>query len=710
MPDDPFAALPTLATAASFPTEGTLRLPGPSGPLTVTRDPHGTPAIEATSLEDLWFAQGLVTAGERLFQIDITLRAATGRLCEIFGESTYEQDRFARTIGLPLAGERLAGSWTERDRAMHERFRAGVAAWVAAAPVAPVEYAILGLEGPSLPEDPAAWAACFAYLAWGLSNNYEQELLRLRIGERLGPEEARRLVPPTAGRSAQGSNAWVVTGTRSASGAPLLANDPHLLALQPSPWMPLALRAPGYEARGVAFTFSPGIVLGATPHHAWGATNVAGDVQDLFLVQGYDVIQTRREAVIVRGETEPREHAVRMTRHGPILDRVPVGARAGTWEDVEATLALRWTGQEHGIRPSLAAEVAAAGSFDAFRHAVLQVGCPGQNFVYADVDGHIGYQMTGAHPIRTRGDGTVPLDDHGWSGWVPAEDHPWQLDPPGGVIVTANDAQHAERTPHLITRDFHAPHRAERIAELLAGRRTHDIASFAAIQRDTISHTARGAVPALLARTAATAARREALALLTAWDHDLAATSQAAAVYETWIRAIARHLLAERLGEPLFRAYIASIETWSCRVLPALLAEPSDLLNDHLLGAALDDAIAALGTPIPAWGDLHRLTLTHPLAAIPGLEQLFTAVDIPVGGDEQTVAQAGIDETAGTGAAVIASWRAVWDLAGTHTASLPAGVSGNPASPHWNDQAAAYASGAAHATSPSSARLIIQPA
>ena len=712
MVEDPLGSLRALAAASSFPTRGTLRVPGMGAPVSVGRGPHGVPTIEAATSEDLWFAQGLVTAGERLFQIELTLRAATGRLSEVFGETTYEQDRFTRTVGLHRAGERLAASWSDADHRMHERFRAGVSAWAAAAPAPPVEYSILGLDGPSIADDPAVWASCFAYLAWGLSNNFEQELLRLRIGERLGAEEALRLVPPTAGGTGQGSNAWVVAGSRAAGGAPLLANDPHLLALHPSPWMQLHLRTADYEARGVAFVFSPGIVLGSTPHHAWGATNVTGDVQDLFLVSDGDVLDTREEAIVVRGESTPRVHHVQRTRHGPVLDRVPVGDTASAWEDVEPVVALRWTGSEHAIAPSLATDVAGARSFEEFRQAVLQVGCPGQNFLYADVDGHIGYQMTGIYPIRAHGDGTVPREDHGWHGWAPVQDLPWLLDPPEGVIVTANDATHAALTHHLITKDFHAPQRADRIAELLAARPTHNVGSFAAIARDTVSHAARGVLPASLARTATSAARRDALAMLADWDHDLAADSQAAAIYETWIRAIAARALAERLGASLYRAYTASLETWSCTVLPRLLADPAGggLLDDELLGDALDDALATLGTPIPAWGDIHRLTLAHPLANVPGLESLFVAVDVGVGGDEQTVAQSGMDEVAGGRTAVIASWRAVWDLAdpAASRSSLPAGMSGNPSSPHWNDQVEAYATGVMDTSAPTP-HLSIEP-
>ena len=383
---------------------------------------------------------------------------------------------------------------------------------------------------------------------------------------------------------------------------------------------------------------------------------------------------------------------MRETRHGPVLDRVPIGATGSTYADVEGTYALRWVGRDVGLRPSTAVRLAGATDFASFAAAAADVACPGQNFVYADVDGHVGLRVTGRYPVRREGDGTVPLPDHGWDGWVPDDELPAVLDPPEGRVVSANDGAHAPRAPHLLTRDFHAPDRSRRIDELLDARERHDAASFAAMQRDTVSLAARATTPLLLERVP------EAAAFLGDWDHDLAAGSTAAAVWTAWTGTIARRALADRLGPELLAAYTASWETWRCSVLPALLRRPEGWLDDDMLRRALTEALEELGTPIPTWGDVHRLVLAHPLAAIPGLEPLFVAVDAPIGGDAQTVAASGIDGAAGMRAAVIASARMVWDLANlddptASTVLVPSGVSGNPASPHWRDQTAAYLSG-----------------
>jgi len=732
-----------VASASLFPEEGELTAPGLSEPVEVLRDRWGVPYISAASLDDLWFAQGFVTAGERLFQLDLLLRAASGRLSEVFADRTLADDRFARTIGFHRTGVKLAAGWDGVSRAMHGRFREGCAAWMARMPAPPVEYSLLDMS-PNLPtDDAAAWAAAFVYLAWGLSGNWDKELLRAAIAERLGPDPVHTLLPPLpadppsilAGAlggllldelprpRGEGSNDWVVAGSRSTTGKPLLANDPHLLAVQPGAWIEMHLRAPGYEARGVALTFSPGILLGTTAHHTWGATNVSGDVQDLYLehlnddrtaaehLGSWEPLTVHREEIHVRGTAEPEVVDVRETRHGPIVETAVVGRMhtehipLGSAE----TYALRWTGFDCGIRPSLVLDAARARSFEEFRRATWGVECPGQNFVYADVDGTIGYQCTGRFPIRDAGDGTTPVPGwsggYEWNGWIPSDELPWAIDPARGYLVTANNRIHDDAYPYLIGHDFHMPYRARRVVERLEAVARHDVASMAQIQLDTVSLPARTALPLLLALETRSEEERDAIDLLAGWDGDMSADSVAAGVFNVWSRNIARRALEPRLGEELFRRFHTDREVFQGEVLPALLRDPAGWLDDDLLRTALVDALAELrerlGPDSSAWrwGALHRLALAHPLGAIPGLGSLFTAADVEYGGDEQTVMQAGFDGRDGYAVEVIASWRAVYDLADLDRSVgvLPAGVSGNPASPHWNDQSPSWIAGEHHA-------------
>ena len=741
------------AATSLFPTDRDLGVDGLAAPVEVRRDTWGVPYLEADSLEDLWFAQGVVTAGERLFQLDLLLRAANGRLSEVFADRTIAEDRFARTIGFHRAGARMIERWTDLDRAMHRRFRDGVFAWIDAMPAPPVEYTLLDLR-PELPVDAASWAAAFAFLAWGLSGNWDTELLRTWIRERAGDDAVRTLLPPmpsdapeiSAGAlhgalfdalprsSGQGSNNWVVAGSRTATGKPLLANDPHLLVLQPGAWVEMHLAAPGYRARGVALTFSPGVLLGTTDHHAWGVTNVSGDVQDLYIEtlsedgaatlyeDVWEPLTIRREEITVRGAAEPHVLSVRATRHGPILDTFLSGLLDPEHVELapEPAFALRWTGLEGaGIRPSLVIEAAQAPDFDAFRVAVSGVECPGQNFVYADVEGTIGYACTGAFPLRRAGDGTVPVpgwtSQYEWDGFIPPTELPWGIDPARGFLATANNRIHDDAYPYLIGQDFHTSLRVRRIAELLAASDQHDMASMAAIQNDTVSLAARDTLPLLLSVPAHTPETSAALDLLRTWDGDMAADSAAAAVFNVWSRHIARRALEPWLGEDLFRHYYAWRETFQSEVLPALLRDRPGVagppgtpggpgLDDDLLRAALGDCVAELRTTLgqdPSawrWGALHRLRLAHPLASIPGLEPLFLAADVELGGDEQTIMQGGFDGRHGYPAAVIPSWRVVFDLSDLDKSMgvLPAGISGNPASPHWNDQTELWTQGRAH--------------
>ena len=712
------------AAAASFPVEGELRLPGLHDPVEVLRDAHGVAYVSAGSMDDLWFAQGVIAAGERLFQIDLAIRQANGRLSELFGELTLDDDRFVRTVGINRAGTAVAATWDDVSRAMYARFRDGIAAWIAAMPSRPVEYAVLDAT-PELPDDDASWAACWSMFAWGLSGNWDLELLREHLDAELGEEAAGRLLPPLRGHPAapaagrlagalledaprpppgQGSNAWAIAGRRTTSGSPILANDPHLLVQQPAPWLELHLRAPGYEARGVAAPFAPGIVLGTTAHHAWGATNVSGDVQDLYLERlnedrtaamhdgAWEPLGVHREEIVVRGSAESVVHEVRETRHGPLLGSYLTGRLRPESHDLDESYAIRWVGAEHGIRPSALVDVATVTTFDAFRDAARALECPGQNLLYADVDGTIGYQCTGLHPIRRSGDGTRPVpgwtSDHEWVGFVPFEELPSSVDPDRGYLVSANDRPHDDASPHLLGLDFHTPHRARRIAELLDARMDHSIETCRVIGADTVSSPARELLPLL------TVDDPRGKELLAGWDHDLAAGSAAAALWEMLVDELARRAVGRR--EPLTAEYLTDRELFRCRALPQLLTEGrlSDEDVDAAVGAAWERCASLMGDDPSAWrwGDVHHARFVHPLGRMPGLESMFVAAELPLGGDEQTVRNAGFEGDGPFDVSVIPSWRAIYDLGDIDRSVgvLPTGQSGNPASPHWNDQSTAW--------------------
>jgi len=757
-------ALRERAREALPPVGGEVRVGGLERRVEVIRDRWGVPHIYAQNLHDLWFAQGFVATSERLFQMDFTFRLVSGRLAEMISEIGLPLDRFWRTVGLHMAGRRIAAAYEEADQQMVRPFIEGCTAWLEAMSAKPFEYHVLDLE-PEMPtgEDALHYgAAASAFMGWILSTNWDAELLRAEIAEKLGWEAMLALFPdvqsepsivfggkdagPTGRRSGldilkgapltpngQGSNNWVVAGSRSVTGKPLLANDPHLLVQVPAVWFECHLAAPGYEAAGVALPFAPGIVIGHTAHHAWGLTNVGGDVQDLYLERlnedrtaalyegAWEPLTVRREEIHVRGRDEPEVVEVPETRHGPIIDSYMIGTTNPevVQGGITETYALRWVGAEHAIRPTTLLRMAQARSFQEFREAVRTWECPGQNMVYADVDGTIGYQCTGLYPIRRRGDGTVPVpgwtDQYEWDGFIPFEELPWCENPDEGFLATANNKIHDESYPYLIGRDFLPPFRARRIVQLLTATEKHSRDTFASMHVDTVSIPAQRMLPYLLEVEPADDRQKEALAYLGEWNGDLAADSVAGCIYEVWGKHIAEAVLQPKLGPDLFQ-HLYGRRQWTnsfqYEVLPTLLEFPSAMWfgadgrrgRDDVLGGALGRAVEELtrrlGEDMAAWrwGSIHQVRFAHQLAIIPDLTPMLTAGVVESGGDEQTVLQGQFEPGTGYDAVVVPSWRQIIDLSdldrsvGIHTV----GQSGNPASPHWNDFVEPWSEGRYH--------------
>jgi penicillin amidase len=744
--------------------EGELTAPGLEKPVEIIRDPWGVPHVYAQNLHDVLFAQGFVVASERLWQLDFMLRLANGRLSELVSEMALPVDRFFRTLGFNRAAARIASRYDDDDLAFVRANTEGIRAWIDQIRVLPVEYRILDLQ-PEFPDGDemiAYGAAGSVFMSWILSANWDAELLRFEIAERLGFEAMLELFPEVetdpaivipgklggeAGRHraleilrsapltprGAGSNNWVVAGSRSVTGKPLLANDPHLAVQVPSIWFEIHLSCPEYEASGVCLPFSPGVVIGHTARHAWGFTNVGGDTQDLFLERlnedrsacqydgGWEPTTVHREEIRVRGREEPEVVDVVETRHGPVVDSYMIGVLSPqvVQGGISETFALSWTGFDHAIKPATLVRMGQAGTFAEFREAVRTWECPGQNMLYADVEGHIGYQCTGLHPIRKRGDGTLPVpgwsSDYGWDGWIPFEELPWCEDPDEGFLATANQQIHDDSYPFLIGKDFLPPYRARRIAELVTSTEKHSRETFRRIHMDTVSIPAREILPLLLEVAPTDTRQKEALVALEGWDGDLAPDSVPACVYQVWCKHIAREILLPRLGQDLFDHFHGRRQwtnSFQYQVLPALLRFPSarwfgadgtegrDELLLRALGGAVDELTAALGEDTSAWrwGALHKARFVHQLAMIPDLAELFTVGVIDIGGDEQTILQSMWEPGLGYDAEVIPSWRHIIDLSdieasvGVHTT----GQSGHPGSPHFRDHLPMWSKGEYH--------------
>jgi penicillin amidase len=754
------------AKAALPPVEGEVRLSGLREPAQVLRDRWGVPHVYAGSVWDLYFAASYVVTSERLFQQDLMLRLANGRLSSMVGDVGLPLDRFFRTIGLNRAAARIASGYDDFSQELIAAAIAGANAWIETMPARPLEYDFVGIDPEPFPagdEGVRHAAAIVSFMSWMLSTNWDAELLRAEIADTLGWEAMLALFPDAsvepsvvvAGKhggenerrtaldllrdailppSGVGSNNWAVAGSRTVTGKPLLANDPHLLAQVPSLWFELHLSAPGIDVRGVTLPVLAGVEIGHNDRVAWGFTAVSGDTQDLYLEkldeQGasalyngrWEPLAVHREEIPVKGRAEPEILEVRESRHGPLIDAYMIGSvhpeviEGGVTE----TYALRWVAHEHGVSPKTLHQMATARDCVEMREALREWHSPGLNMIYADVQGNIAYQCTGLYPIRRRGDGTLPVpgwtDEYDWDGFVPFDELPWALNPAEGLLATANQKIHDDSYPYLIGKDFMPPFRARRIVQLLTTTDRHSKETFARMHSDTMSLAARDILPLLLEVEPADDRQKEALVLLEEWDGDLAADSVPAAIYEVWCKHIAETVLLPKLGRELFDHYYARRQ-WSLsfqyQVLPNLLRFPTatwfgadgTAARDQALQRAMDGALSELTDRLGpdmaewAWGNIHRVRLAAQQAVVAQLAELFTVGEAPWGGDEQTICQ-GLFEpgSGGYDVVVVPSWRQIIDLSdldasvGTHTV----GQSGNPASPHFKDLFPLWSTGQYH--------------
>ena len=504
-------------------TDGTLAAPGLRAPVEIVRDRWGVPHLRAGNNADLFFAQGYVHAQDRLWQMELQRRTALGQLAAIFGPVALDSDRFLRVLGFGRIAREEAAALGDPEREAVVAYCRGVNAFLAAnRRRLPLEFAILRCR--PRPWEPADVLSFGKVMALDLSNNWTSEIIRARIVATLGATRAALLDPawadadpltlpadttysadfgagalraaaaaePFAGErdGAQGSNAWVVGGARTASGGPLLANDPHLALTLPALWYENHLSGGDYAVTGASIPGTVGVTIGHNARIAWGVTNGMNDIQDLYIERfdpadrtgaryefrgAWEEATIVREAIVVRerpplARTRTETVAVRLTRHGPVVsDLLPPGA--GHTPD-EATLALRWTALEPGRLQRAILALNRAGDWDEFRAALRDWTVPPQNFIYADGAGHIGYALGGAIPIRAQGDGRLPVPgwtgEWEWTGTIPPDEHPHALDPAAGLVVTANNRIVGDDYPHPLPGEWAPGYRAARIRELLA--------------------------------------------------------------------------------------------------------------------------------------------------------------------------------------------------------------------------------------------------
>ena len=709
-------------------TDGTIRLSCLEAPAEVIRDRFGIPHVYAGSRADLARAQGYVHAQDRLFQMETIRRFAFGRLSEVAGPRTLELDRLARRLRLRWAAERDAAACDDEAAALVEAYCEGVNEFVARGPL-PLELRLARVPlAPWTPVDVQAPAQMFALT---LSGNWENELARMRLAARVGHERARRLdrscpdghpviVPARLAEEgaealalrrrlgAGASNSWVVAGSRTASGKPILANDPHLLLGIPAVWHAQHVAWDGGEAAGFTVPGAPVVVLGRNRRVAWGMTTALLDTQDLFVerlhpedphryeVEGeWAAADVVREEIGVRGRPEPIVEEVVVTRHGPVV----VGPGPGGNE----ALALRWSAHEPGETTRSLLDLMVAESVAEADRALARFAAPPHNVTLADADGAIAYRLAGRVPRRRSGDGRLPVpgwdSSHEWEGWIPDEELPRFANPERGFIVTANNRIVGDDYPHDLGGEYLSGYRAQRIESLLAEEDALTGEHCRRIQLDRLSLP--GLALAAIARTFSSGdpLERTALELLGAWDGDYGPESRGGAVYGALIEKLEQEAYAEAEEDPLVPS---AADSWpsglSERSRPELLrmlAARDDTFFadgrtwDRVFRRALAAAVRELGADPRLWrrGRTHRLRFAHALDAIPVVRRLFSRGPYPVGGDADTVFLLAEAAGAPRGSLIGPSMRAVFDFGdpdGTLVVVAP-GQSGHPASRHYDD-------------------------
>jgi len=727
-------------------TEGEIQLDGLEGPVEIRRDRWGVPHITAGSDHDLFFGQGFCHGQDRLWQLEVYRRVIAGRLSEIAGTDGLVVDKFMRTLGLWRLGLQEEEDAEPEVRAICDAHCAGVNAAAAAAKALPAEFQLLRLEWE--PWRPADLFGCAKLLAFGLSTNWESELLRADMARELGEELASRLDPayPTGnpvvmqpGRGfsgngrvlaeqiarvreqiglaarASGSNNWAVSPARSATDGPLIAGDPHLSPSMPGIWYQVGLERLGRFARGASIPGIPGIFLGQNNDVCWTFTNAMADVQDLFIerIEGdkyefegeWRPLEILEEEIKVKGREQPVRHKVWLTHHGPIVNDALKA-------DDSEPLALRWTAFDHPAINHVNHSVLDVESGQDLVELLGGLTMPVSNLIWADRHGSIGYKTVGKLPIRKGDCPDLPkpgwTGEFEWDGTVPYEEMPELVDPDSGYLVTANNKIEANGFKHHITSEYMDGYRAKRIEQLLLAATEHDLHDFQRMQLDKFSIPGIEVVHRLARLRPAGQRETRAIEILKSWDGQMTPESVPASVYHAFVIRFGREFcraairdrdLSERWmdrSDNGFLEHNTSTWRWYSHLLKLwdegdeeLIGRPwADLVGDALRGA-LDDLESSFGLDEDGWrwGRVHRLEFPHTLGQANPLFGWIFNRSLEIGGGEETVCQVASDPANPEKAAWAPSWRMVADPMRPERSHWQAftGQSGHPGSKHYDD-------------------------
>ncbi len=732
---------------------GTVKLSGLRETVEVYWDDRGIPHIHARNLHDLYLAQGYVTAQDHLWTMDLTRRAASGRLAEIFGAKALRLDKHFRTLGLRRAAEASWKTYSPEVQSYLEAYARGVNAWIAKKTWSP-EFSLLRYRPE--PWTPVDTLTIAKYVAYGLGGNWNTELFRLQLIQAVGAEKARELfwLPPDqellealeeidlpelgdlAAIAAQvlgdpnHSSGLVVSGEKTATGKPLLAGEVQLPIRAPAALYHVHLTTGhGTDVTGVSFPGVPGVVIGHNQEIAWTVANLNADTQDLYveklnpeapdqyLYRGrWEKADTIREEIRVRGQNQPVVHEVLITRHGPVLARNETTA-----------LALRWTALQPSNEVETVLALNRATSWSAFRETLRTYSAPALAFLFAGRDGTIAWRGQGAIPIRQKGDGQAPVPgwtgEYEWVGTIPFDELPEEVNPPAGFVTAANQDIAPAGYPHLLGSSWAPPYRAERMNERLRGAGNLTVEKIQQIQRDCVNLQARallqpllnalqeglyqGAHPETLSEM-----EKRALLMLSGWDGNETPDSPAALLWHQWYIFLVEGIFRPQMGLTLFDQFVTSgmaVQVTDRLVQRVAAGEESLWLaregEDGLPRIALRAfrrAVALLAAkyrPNPEqwrWGSEHTIRFVHLLTlGKPWLGPLLNLGPYRVGGSGNTIHTQPYSQLDPFQVSATGSWRQVVDLGRREESRdiCAPGQSGHPLSPHHADQVSHWLKG-----------------
>ncbi len=757
----------------SFPeTSGSLVIAGLHSPVTITRDEYGVPRIAASDEHDLMLAFGYVHAQDRLWQMDMGRRIGEGRLSEILGTVTIPFDRMFRIVGIKKISAAVEQSITPASRARLEAYATGVNAFIEShRGKLPVEFDLLRYK-------PEQWTTQHSIIiarlmAWELNLSWWTDLTFGALVERLGLEKTREVFPsfPATvapivpsdewrktvksaiafmetsrdycsfrgiGGTLGGSNAWVVAPQKSAGGSVILANDTHLQLSNPSKWYEVHLLAPGYQVSGFSVPGIPGVVSGHNKNIAWGLTNVMADDADFYIEKIdstdpkryiYDgkslPMQISEEEILVRNDTS-QYVSIRSTHHGPIVTDIKTLLKKADYKFVAS---MRWTGTEISDQIEAFNKIDRASNWDEFTAGVKDFSGPGQNFVYGDAKGNIGYWCGVKLPVRPASvNSLLPLNgwekESEWKGFVPFAQLPHLYNPPEGYIATANNKIVDDTYPYFISNLWEPPSRIQRLREVLGKDEKFSVKDFELLQNDQYSFYAKEMTPYIIAACSGEFYQPYGtlvLEYLTSWSFVFSTENIATAIYQQFLSRLVHNIFEDEMGKNLLHDYSVLVNI-PLRATIRLVQEDSSSWfddsrtagierRDDIIRRSMTEAIDALRETLGdetknwQWGKLHTITLQHPFGLKKPLDKVFSIGPFPYGGGSTSMMSGEYsfndvlqpnDLSKPFGVTVGASFRHIVDMSKPQEARtvLPSGQSGQVFTRHYDDQTALWLHGA----------------